>query len=276
MRVVAAGAATWTVLLTWCTRGTSEQSSGSSSTVTVTESSTPASDSSSAAPATSSASTSTATTSTSSAPAPDAGGELPGDPGEYADAFVRAWGVGDRVEAERYATGDAVDSLFAYDGRGGSTWTRDAVTNQDGRTQVGYTDGTGQSLYVLLDTVTVGAPDAVVSANVEWEGTSEDAAAEDDPGAATGLPSDVGDYGDALVRAWGVGDRDAADAYATASVLSTLFDGYGTGGSDWSRTGSTADSITYTDSFGDTVTIYVDAATVSAGRGDAAYLAVFS
>lgn len=201
---------------------------------------------------------------------------LPGDPGEYADAFVRAWGIGDRPDAARYATPEAVSALFAYDPRGGSTWQRAGSTTQGERTQVRYTDGNGSTLYVLLDTATAGAGEggAIVAGNVEWTG---DVAPEPEPEPepteeqVRGLPSTIGPYCDALVRAWGADNRVSAMDYATDGAASTLFDILTPGQSDWSRTGTTDSSATYENSSGERITIFVDPATVSAGVGDAAY-----
>lgn len=125
-----------------------------------------------------------------------------------------------------------------------------------------------------------------MGANVEWD--DADNVYSGDPNwwvppdnsgnstTVTGLPSTAGEYADALVRAWGVGDRAAADDYATGGAMATLFDGYGAGGSGWRRTATTTSSATYTNSDGGTLTVHLDATTVSAGRGDSVYSATFS
>lgn len=252
-----------------------DRSASPAPTVTVTPTVTTVSTTS---PPTSSASTSTAssspatvtTTATVSATASD---DRPTGVGEYADAFVRAWGLGDRTGASDYATALTVTNLFAIDGRGGSNWVRRESTQQGSRTQVRYTDGTGTTLYVLVDRATAasGATDAVVGANLEWEDSTSDWTFDDgntsDSSAVTGLPSTVNTYADAFVRAWGV-DDPSMDSYATDSVVTTLYADYGSGGSRWSRSSSTASSATYTNTDGSVLVLDVDATTVSAGRGD--------
>lgn len=214
---------------------------------------------------------------------------LPTGAGAYADGFVRAWGIGDRPAASRYASADTVASLFQYDARGGSTWKRESSLVQEARTQVRYTDGTGASLYLLVDNATAerGAPAAIVGANVEWDDTDNTydgeaptydygIAAPEEPTVVTGLESTAGEYADALVRAWGVGDRSAADAYASDEALSAMFGTYGSGGSHWRRTSATSSSATYANDDGTLLTLYLDPTTVSAGRGEGVYGATFS
>ena len=239
--------------------------STSTSTVTVTPTVTAVSTtSSSSSPAT------VTTTATVSAPASN---DRPTGVNEYADAFVQAWGLGDRTEASDYATALTVTNLFAIDGRGGSSWVRKESTQQGSRTQVRYTDGMGTTLYVLVDQATAasGATDAIVGANLEWEDSSSDWTFDDgntsDSSAVTGLPSTVDSSADAFVRAWGVDDR-TMDNSATDSVVTTLYADYGSGGSRWSRSSSTASSATYTNTDGSVLVLDVDATTVSAGRGD--------
>ena len=99
----------------------------------------------------------------------DTAGSLPTSVGPYSDSFVHAWGIGDSQAASRYATDAALTTLFQYDGRGGSSWAYKSSTALGSRTQVRYADGSGRSLYVVLDRATVarGAAHAVVGANVE-------------------------------------------------------------------------------------------------------------
>lgn len=209
-------------------------------------------------------------------------GSLTTDTGEYADAFVRAWGIGDRQDASRYASPTALDALFTYDGRGGSTWKRDSAISQGPSTEVRYKDGNGQSLYVVVDNATVGrgAGQAVVGANVEYDGAPAEPEPEtdtyvgEDP-SVTGLPTTSADYADSLVRAWGVGDRAAAQPYASDLVVSTLFDGYGTGGADWKQTSASPSVVSYRNSNGDTLDLHLDTKVVSAGRGNAVTYAEF-
>lgn len=87
--------------------------------------------------------------------------------------------------------------------------------------------------------------------------------------------------GDRLVRAWGRGDRAAAAALASASVVAALF-GYATpGGVSWRRTGwqGAAGTIYVTyhdDARGGTVTLAVSDVLLSQGRQQAAYAVRFS
>ena len=212
---------------------------------------------------------------------------LPTSPGAYADGFVRAWGIGDSQDASRYATEAAVTSLFQYDGRGGGSWVRQSSAVLGGRTQVRYVDGTGASLYVVVDTAAAGrgASRAVVGANMEWQNVDNGYQGDpgsggydypDRPAVATGLQTSVGEYADALVRAWGVGDAYAADAYATDGALSIMFAQYGTGGSSWRRTASTSSSATFTNHDGVRLLLGLDPAKVSAGRGDGVHSASFT
>ncbi|WP_427383618.1 hypothetical protein [Janibacter sp. G56] len=232
--------------------------------------------------------TATASTTRTTSPAPTTTprttptmGPLPTDIGSYADAFVRAWGIGDQPSASRYATVTTVSSLFAMDPRGGSTWKRGSQVEQDGRMQVRYTDGAGTALYVLIDRglTATGSEDAIVAANLEYEGDStgydagEEAAGVSDIAVAE---TTVAAYCDALVRAWGAGQRSTADKYATQTAMTQLFDGYGTEGGSWSRSSSDAYSATYTDASGTTLTLWVEPQAVVAGRGDGAYIADFS
>lgn len=247
------------------------------STVTVTSSSSTPQTQTETTTATQTPTSSSPSSPSSSAPdptttssAPDVA--LPTGVGPYTDGFVQAWGIGDRSAASSYATTTAVSSLFAYDGRGGSSWTRGAATEQGNRTQVKYTDGTGQTLYVLVDTAAAqqGSANAVVGANPEWEDTHETVPAPDDwdiDTPASGLPSTVTEYADAFVRAWGV-DAVSMDDYASDDVVTTLYTDYGSGGSNWSRSASTSSTVTYSNTDGSTLVLSLDAATVSAGSGE--------
>lgn len=274
------------LVVTGCSSGQDEPGGGETVTVTATGDSASSSPTKSESPDPESSSSETSQTSETPSSSPttqDVASGLPTNPGDYADEFVRAWGIGDRPKASRYATESAADDIFAHDGRGGSTWEQDSTAVQGTRTQVRYTNGNGASLYVLVDTATAGSGlgDAVVGANIEWDDTSawstdDDAVPEDDSDeGVTGLPSTVNEYCDALVRAWGNNDRSAAEDYATSSTVSQLFDDHTPGQTDWARTSSTSSSATYTNDAGDTVTIHVHASRVSSGRGDAAYSAGF-
>lgn len=272
-----------------CSLG-SQEADSDPETVTVTSSSSSTSTQETHTETATATETSTASSSTSrSTPglattSPAAGGNLPTTPLDYADGFVRAWGIGDRQEASRHATATTVSSLFAMDARGGSNWSRDGEVDQGGRTQVRYTDGTGFVLYVLVDRATAraGDGDAVVGASLEYEVTgSEDGY---DPGEESAGISDItvpettiATYCDALVRAWGAGKETTADRYATPTAMDGLFADHGVaGGSGWSRTSSDSYSATYTNTDGSTLTLYANSISVANGWGDGVYYAEFS
>lgn len=206
-------------------------------------------------------------------------GALPTSAPSYADGFVRAWGIGDREDASRYATSTAVSSLFDVDDRGGSTWSRDSEVDQGTRTQVRYTSDDDLVLYVLVDRSTAGSGDdhAVVGASLEYE--SESAGEDDDSDgvADTVVPeTSTGDYCDALVRAWGSGKRGTADRYATATAIGQLFDDHGTGGSGWSQSSVSRYNAVYTNTDGNTLTLYFNSVSVANGWGDGVYYAEFT
>lgn len=266
------------VLVSACSLG-SEDDAGSE-TVTVTSSSSPSSASPSSTQETRTE-TATATATASSSSATDPGSSpsedgavdgLPSDVGDYADGFVRAWGIGDREDASRYATDSTVSTLFALEPRGGSSWTRTEEDQQGGRTQVSYTDDEGMTLYVLVDTDTAGSgdADAVVAATLEHTDSEAESEGDGDAGASVSETT-TGAYCDAFVRAWGAGERGTADDYAMSSVMTELFDHHGTGGSGWSQTSVTGGTAVYTDTDGTKLTLYVDTVSVENGWGDGIY-----
>ena len=213
---------------------------------------------------------------TTTAPSVPAARTMPTTAGDYADGFVRAWGIGDRGTAERYATNDTVASLFAGWPRGGSTWKRTRSDPQDARTQVTYMDADRTTLYVVLDTATMarGTEDAIVGTTIEHDVAAEPESGMDgidaDDYAVTGLPTTVTGYADAFVRSWGVGDP-VAGQYLREWVVEGLYGGgNGIGGPSWARTASTSTTATYTNSGdGSTMVITLDPDRVAAGRGDA-------
>lgn len=220
-------------------------------------------------------------TSTSPEPAQSsaANGTLPKNAPSYADGFVRAWGIGDRQDASRYATTTAVSSLFGVDARGGSNWSRDGEVDQGGRTQVRYTNDDDLVLYVLVDrsTATSGDGHAVVGASLEYESSSAGEDDDSDGVADTTVPeTSTGTYCDALVRAWGSGKRATADRYATSTAMRQLFDDHGTGGSGWSRTSVSRYNAVYTNTDGTTLTLYFNSVSVANGWGDGVYYAEFT
>ncbi len=269
-------------LVAGCSLG-SQDEDGGSETVTVT--------SSSSSTPTQETHTETATGSPTSPPSAsatpdgdddgeddDSGDGLPSDPGSYADGFVRAWGIGDREDASRYATASSVSTLFAIDTHGGSSWTRTSTARQGDRSQVSYSDGEGFVLHVLVDreTAAAGEGDAVVSASLEYEGADASEDWEADDSGTSVAETTAGTYCDALVRAWGSGDRGTADDYATAGVMTQLFDDYGTGGSGWSQTSVSPSEAVYTNSDGTTLTLSFDSNAVEQGSGDAIHSAEIS
>lgn len=211
----------------------------------------------------------------------DGGSDLPTDVRSYADDFVRAWGVGDRQEALKYATATTVSSLFAFHPKGGTSWSRQGEVDHGLRTHVRYTDGDGGVLTVFVDReeVTEGGPNGVVGTRLKEGGSSDDA---DDSGdsadSGSGLvpETSTSDYCDALVRAWGAGRRSTAEKYASATAMSQLFDDHGTGGSGWSQTSVTRHYALYTNTDGTKLTLYFNSTSVAKGAGDGVYYAEFT
>ncbi len=206
-------------------------------------------------------------------------GTLPTNALSYADGFVRAWGIGDRDDASRYATSTTVNGLFGVDARGGSNWSRDGEVDQGGRTQVRYTNGDDLVLYVLVDrsAASSGQSSAVVGASLEYE--SSDAGEDDDSDGvadSTVPETSTGTYCDALVRAWGSGKRGTADRYATPTAMRQLFDEHGTGGGGWSQTSVSRYNAVYTNTDGTKLTLYFNSVSVSNGWGDGVYYAEFT
>lgn len=204
---------------------------------------------------------------------------LPTNALSYADGFVRAWGIGDRQDASRYATATAVSSLFGVDARGGSNWSRDGEVDQGGRTQVRYTNDDDLVLYVLVDRATAGSGDrhGVVGASLEYESSSAGEDDDSDGVSDTSVPeTSTGAYCDALVRAWGSGKRGTADRYATSTAMRQLFDDHGTGGSGWSQTSVSRYNAVYTNTDGTKLTLYFNSVSVANGWGDGVYYAEFT
>lgn len=96
----------------------------------------------------------------------------------------------------------------------------------------------------------------------------------------TSAPTDAASYADALVRAWGAGDRDRAATYATPSVTTALFTYASPGGRLWRRTGTegAAGTVYVTYRFGSThrmVTIGVSNVGLASGAKHDAYRVSF-
>lgn len=194
--------------------------------------------------------------------APDA--QLPSSAGEYADAFVRAWGKGDRTGASAYGTGAAVSTLFGQTGNGGGGWQRTGTTEYAGSTQVTYSDGS-RTLTLVVDHTALGAGDehAVTSAVLS---SGEPTTAPTDDG--DGLPQTVSAYADAFVRAWGKSDSGAWD-YANDQVRSILGSGAGPNPGAWSRSSTDGSSVSYRNRDGSLLVLQLDGDRVADGARDA-------
>lgn len=155
----------------------SSTSSSASSASASSTSGTPSSTSTST-----SSPTGTQTSSPSSSTSPDDEAR-PSRPGDYADAFIRAWGRGDRASAATYGTAAAVSALFGQMPAGGPSWRRASTTEYAGSSEVTYSDGS-RSLTVVVDhgRLGSGADPAVTSAVLTGSSTPTDAP-------STGAPS---------------------------------------------------------------------------------------
>ncbi len=94
------------------------------------------------------------------------------------------------------------------------------------------------------------------------------------------LPAGAAPYADALVIAWGSGDRDAALQYATPEVVTTLFGEHSPGGPHWDQVGVEGAAGTIFVTYQDTVThqmlvVGVQNEASSRGSAHAAYRASF-
>ncbi|WP_157075563.1 hypothetical protein [Janibacter anophelis] len=225
---------------------------------------------SSASPSASPSSSPSASPSSSSGPSSDdptndaPGAQLPSSAGEYADAFVRAWGKGDRTDASTYGTGAAVSALFGQAGNGGGGWQRTGTTEYAGSTQVTYSDGS-RTLTLVVDHTALGAGDehAVTSAVLS---SGEPTTAPTDAG--DGLPQTVSAYADAFVRAWGKSDSGAWD-YANDQVRSILGSGAGPNPGAWSRSSTDGSSVSYRNRDGSLLVLQLDGDRVADGSRDA-------
>lgn len=107
---------------------------------------------------------------------------------------------------------------------------------------------------------------------------SEDDADDNDDAA---LPTNAADYADALIRAWGAGDKDQMDDFAADAVVDTLTSHAAKGGDGWKRTSQDAGAgsvfLTYRNA-GDKaeVELRVDNAKASAGDDEAVVEAKFT
>lgn len=260
----------------------SSSTSNAPTTKTVTPSSTSSRSSSSSttqvspSPGQSVPSSTTGAPSTTAVPAKDDDQELPTGTTSYADGFVRAWGAGDRAKAGRYATAGTVASLFGKESLGGTSWQRQGSSNQGARTRVRYVDSSGRTLDVLVNesAAASGSSHGVVGATLGSAQPSPTTSTTDSPD-AVGLPRSVTDYADAMIRAWGKDDPISWD-FTTEAVMTKLYAEWGAGGPGWSRSASTASSVTYTNKDGSTLVLSVNADRVAKGLTGAITSAAFT
>lgn len=171
---------------------------------------------------------------------------LPTEPGEYADALIRAYGADDRETASVYAIPEAVEQLFDSGEvpPGDTTWRRIGEEEWDrGTLRIQYVNDGGVRADVVLlpDEVGAGLPQAVRMVDQWVEDDDEDTGNPGDD--ITGLPTDPETYADEFVQHWADGNGDAAAAYATEEVLDTVMPVYNTG--DWQMTGTEGDTVLF-------------------------------
>ena len=88
-----------------------------------------------------SSTTTTSTTSTTAPPSTTTTTEaFPSDPQEYTAELVRAWGVGDRAAAERFAAAPVVAELFGFADPGGPRWDSQGCEGAAGTAYCTYRD----------------------------------------------------------------------------------------------------------------------------------------
>ena len=115
------------------------------------------------------------TTTVSAAPDPTAptepplgegdGPAIPSDPEAYATALIRAWELGDAPVAEVFATDDAFNQLFSFEGGGApGIWQVTACEGAAGSSYCTFSAGGSATLTirVLNELASQSAPDAVV------------------------------------------------------------------------------------------------------------------
>lgn len=197
--------------------------------------------------------------SSTSGPGASAPTSPPKDIGAYADAFVRAWGRGDRSVASTYASASAVSSLFGQRAVGGGGWRRQGLSYDGGSVDVRYSDGS-DTLTVRLDAgdAASGTEHAVLSATLSA----------DSPQTGDGLPTSLTDYADTFVRAWGKGEAGAW-TYTSDTVDASFGSTNPSGGPRWSRTASGATTVTYSNRDGGTLVLTLDPGLVGSGSAGA-------
>lgn len=148
-------------------------------------------------------------------PPSQAGDPLP-EAGDVAPELVRAWGAGDRERAAELATPAVVDQLFGHADPGGDDWELLSCDSTAIEQICTFTSvSRGESL------TTHEGGDGIASVTF---GTATDV-----------VRPELAEAADALVRAWGAGDRAAAAAYADETDVRTLFGFADPGGDTWDR-----------------------------------------
>lgn len=212
------------------------------------------------------------------AAAPAAPG-LPRTPEEYTDAWVRAWGLGDDDEMAAYAD-RYVHSQYSGTA-GGGTWVRqESGPYEDGLVFVTYEDsqsGAGLFLLVAPHLVEIGAQHGLISvAQMPPDSGAPGLGGgpADDPITPGGLTTDLGEYADIWVRAWGAGDDETAEAYGNADAM-YLFAIDSRGGTDWARVGVSGTEVRYRDGGSNTLVLVLDSDRVAAGATDGVVMAYY-
>jgi hypothetical protein len=89
---------------------------------------------------------------------------IPSDPAEYATALIRAWELGDAPVAEVFATDDAFNQLFAFEGAGApGVWQLVRCEGAAGSTYCTFNAGGDPTLVVRVvnELAAQSSPDAV-------------------------------------------------------------------------------------------------------------------
>lgn len=105
-------------------------------------------------------------TTTTEAPLDEGDGPaIPSDPEAYATALIRAWELGDAPVAEVFATDDAFNQLFAFEGGGApGVWQVTSCEGAAGSTYCTFSAGGSATLTVrvLNELAAQSSPDAVI------------------------------------------------------------------------------------------------------------------
>jgi len=168
--LAAALAASIPFALTAC--GDSGRDGGPTETVTAHSTATPSPTSSRPTSTTSSEPTTGSSTSAESSTSPAAGGgpaaaacsAPPSDADEYADLYVRAWGVGDTTSMRCLAADEAVSYTVDYRAEAGPGWVRLDATGGPTRTVRYGSPNHKTTLTLTVDGSRLGGPKAVTTA----------------------------------------------------------------------------------------------------------------